>query len=83
MIHLSKIVQLMEMRGQDRRPKPFSLKFVKSTGQLVTVPEAVCTSSYSGGEGNATVNIMCLPSKEVRKVKVLSIIEFNEQAVFI
>ncbi|MGE5318498.1 MAG: hypothetical protein ACM3ME_10925 [Chloroflexota bacterium] len=82
MIHLSKIVQLMEMKGKDRRPKPFSLKFVKSSGELVTVNEAVYTSSFNGGDGNATVNMMFLPSKEVRKIKLLSIIEFNGQEVF-
>lgn len=83
MIHLSKIVTLMEMKGRDRMPVTFSLKFVKSSGELVSVKEAVCTSSYHGGDGCATVNIMCLPSKEVRKVRVISIIEFNGHEVYI
>lgn len=84
MIHLSKIVTLMERTGKDRKPVPFSCKFVKSTGELVIVNEAVCTSSYSGGEdGNVTVNLMFLQSKEVRKVRVVSIIEFNGEEVYI
>jgi len=42
------------------------MKFVKlSTGEIVTVNEAVCTSSYSG---NRTFNIMFLPSMQVRKI---------------
>jgi len=73
----------MELKGRDKKPVPFSMKFIKSTGEIVTVKEAVCTSSYHGGNDGATVNIMFLPSKEVRKVKVLSIIEFNGQEVFI
>ena len=83
MIHLSKIVTLMEMRGRDRLPVTFSMKFVKSSGELVTVNEAVCTSSYHGTDGIASVNIMFLPSKEVRKVRVISIIEFNGHEVYI
>jgi hypothetical protein len=69
----------MERFDKDRRRLPFSMKFVKlSTGEVVTVSSAVCTSSHNQG----TVNIMFLPSMQVRKVWVISIIEFNGLEVF-
>jgi hypothetical protein len=72
----------MERVDKDKRRVPFSLKFVKaSTGEIVTVKEAVCTSSSNGNVGG-TVNIMFKPSMEIRKVRVLSIIEFNGFEVF-
>lgn len=57
------------------------MKFCKQeTGEIVTVKEAVCTSSYYY---NSTCNIMFLSSLQVRTIHKLSIIEFNGQEVYL
>lgn len=81
MIHISKLGLLMERKGADKRRIPFTMEFVKqSTGQVVEVKEAVCTSTFSE---NRSANIMFLPSLEVRKISMLSIIKFNGEEVFV
>lgn len=81
MIHISRLHILMEQKDAKGRRAPFSLKFVKqSTGEVVTVKEAILTSSY---EGNRTYNIKFFPSGQIRKIKQLSIIEFNHEKVYV
>ena len=80
MIHASKLPILMQRLGKDRRRVPFSLSFVKSTGEIIHVAEAVCTSTF---HANRTANIMLLPSKEVRTLPLISIIRFNSEDVFV
>jgi hypothetical protein len=72
---------LMERKDGQNRRVSFSMKFCKQeTGEIVTVKEAVCTSSYYH---NSTCNIMFLPSLQVRTIHKLSIIEFNGQEVYL
>ena len=80
MIHTSKLPLLMERLDKTRRRISFSLSFVKSTGEIIEVAEAVCTSSY---HANRTANIMFLPSKEVRTIPLISIIRFNSEDIFV
>ena len=81
MLHYSRIVNIMERKGPDRMPVPFSLVYVKrSDGKIMKVQEAVITSSF---HGNRFVNIMFLTSKEIRKIRRILIIEFNGEKVFI
>jgi len=80
MIHLSKLSLLMERLDKNRRKVPFSLTFVKSTGELVEIKEAVCTSTFNE---NHTANIMILPSREIRKIYLVSIIRFNNEVLFL
>lgn len=81
MIHFSKLAMLMERKDGNNRRVPFALKFVKAeTGEVVTVKEAVCTSSF---HENATFNIMILPSMQVRKIRKYSIIEFNGKELYL
>jgi len=81
MIHYSKLGLLLERKDRDNRRVPFSLKFVKlSTGDIVHVENAVCTSSHNNPK---TVNIMILSSLQVRKIRMISIIEFNGSEVFL
>jgi len=81
MIHISKLHILMEKKDQNGRRLPFSLKFVKaSTGEVVTINQAVLTSSY---EGNRTYNIKLLPSGQVRKIRQLSVVEFEGEKVYL
>jgi hypothetical protein len=70
----------MERKGPDKKRIPFSLSFVKmSTGQIVKVEQAVCSSNFPG---NKTCNLLFLPSNQVRKIHLIAIIEFNEQEVY-
>ena len=80
MIHRSKIVPIMERKGADGKPVPFSIKFRKlSTGETIEAENAICTSSYYQ---NGTVNIR-FANKETRKIKVCLITEFNGQEVYL
>lgn len=78
MLHISKVTMLAETKEKGKR-KPFSCRFVKKTGQIVEAKEVVCTSVHSVGR---TMNLLW-PSGEVRKVKIISVIEFNGQEVFV
>ena len=80
MIHASKLSFLMERFDKDRRRVSFSLSFVKSTGEIVEVRDAVCTSTHNESR---TANIMLLPSREIRKIFLISIIRFNNEEVFV
>lgn len=75
MIHISKIFELAQTL------KRFSITWVAEDGRKVYVPDAAFTSGgfYSKGR---TMNIVCLASGEVRKVKIETIIELNGQEVF-
>jgi hypothetical protein len=80
MIHYSRLDMLMQKIDAQKRRVPFSLKFVKlTTGQIVDVKQAVCTSSYSA---NRTVNIMFIESMQVRTIRKILIIEFNGHEVY-
>jgi hypothetical protein len=81
MLHYSRIVDIMERKGPDRFPVPFSLRYVKmDNGKIMDVAQAVITSSY---RGNRYVNIKFLPSNEIRKIRRILIIEFNGQKIYI
>lgn len=81
MIHVSRLHLLMEQKDAYGKRAPFAMKFVKAgTGEVVKVKQAVMTSSY---EGNRTYNIKFLPSGQIRKIRQLSIIEFNQEKVYV
>jgi len=80
MIHISKLPMLMERLDKNKRRVPFSLIYVKSSGECINIPEAVCTSTFAG---NRTANIMLLPSKEVRTISMIGIMKFNDQDVIV
>ena len=50
------------------------------TGEIVEGKECICTSSF---DKNKTQNIKFVNSGQVRKIRNLSIIEFNWEEVFI
>jgi len=80
MIHISRIPQIMERKDRHGKPVPFSLKYVKvSTGEIIEISNAVLTSTYHYG----TVNIMLLESKQLRKLHLPLIVEFNKTQTFI
>ena len=74
MIHASKIFELVQVHPS------FSLTFVAKNGELVSVDDCRCTSFHSSGK---TMNIMILPSRQVRKVNRKTITAINGKEVFI
>ncbi len=80
MIHASKLPVIMSNIDETGKPKLFSLKFRKSsTGELIEANDVYMSSYY---HRNGTLNIV-FPSKETRKIKLCSIIEFNNKEVFL
>ena len=80
MIHISKIPEIAKRKDKTGKPVPFSLKYVKkSTGQIITVENAVMTSSHHMG----TMNIKILASGQIRKLITALIIEFNQTKIYL
>lgn len=71
MLHLSLLHTLVD-KGE------FSLKFVEKSGAIVHCPRCICTSFHSNGR---TLNLKFCESGEIRKIRRVSIIEFNGQEV--
>ncbi|HOW26154.1 MAG TPA: hypothetical protein PK711_10850 [Bacteroidales bacterium] len=80
MIHISKLHILLARKDNRGRPQEFSLSFIKSNGQIVTIERTICTSFYSKGQ---RFNIKILSSGEIRQVKLYSVIEFNHARVYV
>lgn len=59
---------------------PMDIRFWKSDGSIVNANNVICTSSSFE---NNTINIMFLDSKQIRKVRVISIFDINGMEVFI
>lgn len=72
MIHIS------TLRKEINKKKPMSIRFWKKSGEIVVANNVVCTSSFFK---NDTVNIRFLNSGEIRKIRLSSIFEFNNQEV--
>ncbi len=72
MIHISKIHEMVGLL------KEFSIKWVATSGEIISCERCTCTSFH--GEGR-TLNLMLLPSKEIRTVNRVTIIEFNGEEV--
>lgn len=74
MIHVSKIFELAQTLKQ------FSLQWVSERGELIDAPECVCSSFHSSGK---TMNVLLLPSRQVRKVNRKTITAINGKEVFL
>jgi hypothetical protein len=72
MIHISQI------HKEVQRLPEFSLVFIDKEGERVVCKRCLCTSWFSSGR---TMNIKFLDSGEIRKIRRVSIIEFNGQTV--
>lgn len=73
MIHISEVHRIVE-RGE------FSLKFVATSGEIIDVKRAICSSFHSEGR---TMNIKFCDSGQIRKVRRCSIIEINGKEVVV
>lgn len=74
MIHSSKIHELVEL------VPVFSIGWVTKSGEKVYVRKAKCTSFHSSGE---TLNIMIIESGQIRKIRRITITEFNGEEVIL
>ncbi len=74
MIHSSRIHDLVQQLPV------FSIKWVATDGELVSVPKCRCTSFHGAGD---TLNILIIPSGEVRTVNRNTIVEFNGEEVIL
>lgn len=74
MIHSSKIHELVDV------VPIFSIAWVSESGEKIYIRKARCTSFHSSGD---TMNIMVIESGQIRKIKRISIIEFNGEEVII
>lgn len=61
--------------------EPFSCKVWKgSTGEVLEYNNVVCTSSYFE---NNTFNVKFIDSGSIRKVRVITLFEINDNEIFI
>jgi hypothetical protein len=72
MIHLSQIHKEVQTLPE------FSIVFIDKQGNKITGKRCICTSFFSSGR---TMNIKFLDSGQIRKIRRVSIIEFNGQEV--
>jgi len=81
LIHVTKLNELTERKDKFRKPLPFQFKYIKkSTGEIIEVDEAIVTSSYNA---NRTRNVQILASGEIRKLRDLCFIEYNNTEVYV
>jgi ribosomal protein S3AE len=72
-MHISELQKATE-RGE------FSMRFVAADGEVVRIPHCVCTSYHSKGR---TMNVKSCESGEIRKVVRITIIEINDEEVYL
>ncbi len=56
------------------------MRFVAADGEVVRIPRCVCTSYHSKGR---TMNVKSCESGEIRKVVRITIIEINDEEVYL
>lgn len=79
MIHVSVIPSICERKDASGKPVPFSFKAVTLKGEVIEGEQCVMTSHHSAGR---TINIK-FKGGEIRKLKLISLIQFNGLEVMI
>lgn len=79
MIHVSKITTILEHKDFKGSPVRFSFKAITMKGELIEGVDCIMTSHHQVGR---TINIK-FPSSEIRKLKLISFIQFNGKEVII
>jgi NAD-dependent SIR2 family protein deacetylase len=80
LIKQSKLWEMMERTDQSGNPLPFQLKFVKENGEVREYKECVLTSFHSAG---TSLNVMPAGEYAPRKIRRVTIIEFNHIRVYL
>lgn len=79
MIHVSKLTVIADRKDAAGKAVPFSFKAITLKGELIEGKDCIMTSHHQVGR---TINIK-FPSGEIRKLKLISFIQFNGQEVVI
>ncbi len=75
MIHISVARKIINNK------KPFNCKVWKgSTGDIITYNNVVCTSSNFK---NNTINIKILSSGQIRKFRIVTLFEINDEEIYL
>jgi len=74
LIKQSRIWEIMERTGKDGKRLPFQVKFVKESGEIREYKSCLLTSFHSSGD---TLNVMPEGEYNPRKIRRITIIEFN------
>lgn len=74
MIHISIVRKIL------REGKPFNCRLWKKNGEILTYNNVVCTSSNFFLN---TANLLFCESRQIRKVRIISIFEINDEEVII
>ncbi len=74
MIHISIVRKIL------KEGKPFSCKVWKKNGEILAYNNVVCTSTFF--EKNSA-NLLFIESREVRKVRLITIFEINDEEIHI
>lgn len=77
MLHFSKLIPTVERKDDKGKPIPFSISYLKSTGEIIEAESVVCTSTSHKG----TINIKW-PNNEIRKVRTVTIMKINNKKIF-
>jgi hypothetical protein len=80
MIHVSKIPSICERKDTGGNPVRFSFKAVTLKGEVIEGKDCIMTSHHSIGR---TINVKFTVSGQIRKLKLISFIQFNGQEVII
>lgn len=56
----------------------FSISFVAESGEIVHMPDAICTSWHSRGR---TMNVKSVTSKQIRTIRRCTVLSFNDEEV--
>lgn len=80
LIKQSRIWDIMERTGADGSRLPFQIKFVKENGEIREYKRCVLTSFHSAGD---TLNVMPDGEQYPRKIRRVTIIEFNNIRVYL
>lgn len=79
MIHVSVIPSICERKDVAGKPVTFSFRAVTKKGEVIDGEQCTMTSHHSLGK---TINVK-FPGGEIRKIKLISLIQFNGQEVFV
>jgi hypothetical protein len=77
---MSGLIHINMMRAMLRSGEAVSLKFWREDGEIISVENAICTSSYYHGN---TFQLKLLTSGQWRKVRAVTIFEINDMEIFL
>lgn len=75
MIHISTVHKILRDNST-----PFSCKVWKANGDILKYNDVVCTSSHHASN---TATLLFTESRQIRKVRVVSMFEINDEEIYI